>query len=118
GVHILEMEAQGEIQARDRREEASGVGAFPTVAVDATWQISEQFAVTARGQYFSASVEDIEGSLGDYHMDVQYRWRPNLAFGLGYSLLRAKLDVIEDDDFPGRLVLRARGPELFVRASF
>ena len=60
---------------------------------------------------------DGSGSLGDYHLDVQYRWKPNVALGLGWSSLRLDADV-KDADLPGKLAIEASGPELFVRVSF
>lgn len=117
GMHLIEAQASGEAPARFVREEASGVAPFPTLALDGTWRISHHFSVSARAQYLSAGVDELDGSLGDYHLDVQYRWRRNFSVGLGYSQIRARLDV-EDADFPGRLELDVRGPELFFRASF
>lgn len=117
GIHLLEAEARGEVPARFLREETSGVGAFPTVALDAAWRVSRRFSLTARGQYFSASVDDFDGSLGDYHLDLQYRWRPNFAVGLGYTVIRAELEVT-DTGSPGRVSLDTQGPELFFRVSF
>ncbi|MEZ5498423.1 MAG: hypothetical protein R3E77_03215 [Steroidobacteraceae bacterium] len=117
GLHLLEAQTRGEVRARNIEEEASGVGAFPTVAVDAAYRITRRFALTARGQYFSASINDFDGSLGDYHADVQFRWRPNLAFGLGYTAIRAKL-VVTGQNNPGRFVLDSKGPEAFFRVSF
>jgi hypothetical protein len=55
--------------------------------------------------------------MSDYHGDMQYRWRRNLAVGLGYTALKTNL-VVDDPDFPGRFLLDAAGPELFFRASF
>lgn len=117
GLHLLEVKAVGEAIDRLDREEESGIAPFPTVALDATYRISDRFSVTARGQHFSASVEDVDGSLTEYHLDVQYRWTPNLTVGLGYW--HFDVDVaVEDDDFPGLFILETQGPELFFRASF
>lgn len=117
GVHLLEAEARGEVRARSERQVASGVGAFPTIAVDGTWRISKRFALTARGQTFNATVGNFSGSLSDYHADLQYRWRSNLALGLGYSSLRYNLKI-DTSSFTGFVNLSARGPEFFVRISF
>ena len=48
---------------------------------------------------------------------MQFRWRPNFAFGLGYSRMRIDLDV-HDDDEPFLFDLECKGPEAFFRASF
>lgn len=116
-LHILNGEARAEVPARLLKEEESGVILFPTIALDATWQISRRFAVTARANRFTIDVADSSGSLGDYHADVQYRWRPNLAIGLGYTALKTDIEVA-DGDFPGRFAFDVDGPELFFRVSF
>jgi hypothetical protein len=117
GVHLLDAEARGEVRARALRQDASGVGAFPTIALDATWRISKRFALAARGQQFSTTISNFSGSLSDYHAELQYRWRSNFALGLGYSKLRYDLKI-NSSSFPGFFDLRARGPEFFVRVSF
>lgn len=117
GAHLLNGEARAKVPSRGLNEEKSGVAVYPTLALDATWRISRRFAFTARGQNLSASVQDASGSIGDYHADVQYRWRRNVAAGLGYTSLHTQLEV-SDADFPGRFAFDIKGPELFFRASF
>lgn len=117
GLHLLEAAAAAEVPARNVSERGSGVGVLPTLAVDGSWRISQRWALTGRAQYLSVSSSDVEGRFADYHFDVQYRWRPNLAIGLGWSLLM--LDVeISDADLPGRVALESAGPEIFFRVSF
>ena len=76
-----------------------------------------RFSLTARGQSFSASPEGFEGTMSDYHVDLQYRWHENLAIGLGWSKLETNLEVT-DDDQPLLFNLDTTGPELFFRFSF
>jgi len=117
GLHILDGELRARVAARQAREDKSGVFAFPTLALDATWRISRRFAMTARANYLSADVDQSSGSVSDYHADVQYRWRRNLAMGLGYTQLRTHLEIA-DGKLPGRFFFDVDGPELFFRASF
>jgi hypothetical protein len=105
------------VTARNLRQEVSGAGAFPTIPLDLTWRISRRFAVTARGQYFRASVNHFQGSLAEYHGDVQYRWKPNFSVGAGYTVMRAFLNV-NDANFPGLFRLNNGGPEAFFKVSF
>jgi hypothetical protein len=117
GVHLLNADARGTDVTLQQHAESSGVGAFPTPALDATWAISRRFAWTARGQYLSATVNGISGQLSDYHTDVQYRWRRNFEIGLGYEEIRADLSV-DRNNAPSGFALSVKGPELFLRASF
>jgi hypothetical protein len=116
-VHFLEAQARGAVQARSQRQEVSGAGAFPTIPIDVTWRISRRFALVGRAQYFHASVSNFEGSLAEYHGDLQYRWTPNFSLGAGWTTKRASLDV-DDSHFPGSFRLDIRGPEAFFKVSF
>ena len=117
GLHLLQAEAEASVAARGVHEDLSGSGPFATLALDGTWRISRRFALSARGQYFSLQTNSITGGLGDYHADLQFRWRPNLAFGLGYENTHTQLDVSNSNP-SGLLRVDTRGPELFARASF
>jgi hypothetical protein len=124
GISILEARARGEVVARNIRESQEAVGAFPTFALDGTWRISSRWSFNARAQRFTAQVDEFEGSLADYHADVQYRWRENFSIGLGYTRFHTLVDVGADDtaggdnDLTGRFDQEVKGPELFLRASF
>jgi hypothetical protein len=116
-AHFLEADARGAVDARALRQEVSGAGVFPTIPVDFTWRISRRFAFTARGQYFRAAVSGFQGSIGDYHGDLQYRWKDNFSLGAGYTTMKWSLDV-NDASFPGAFRLNVRGPEAFFKVSF
>lgn len=120
GVNLLEAEAAGEAVDRNAREEESGVAPLPAIALDGNWRFARRWSVSARGQYFSATYDDIDGTLSEWHVDVQYRWKPNLAIGLGYTFLDVdvNIDPNADHDFPGLFRMQTDGPELFIRASF
>jgi len=118
GISLLETRARGEVTARNVRESEDAVAPFPTFALDATWRISTRWSLSARGQTFTANMDDFDGSLSDYHGDIQYRWRKNFTVGLGYTSLRIDASSTSTDDFPGRFEQDISGPEFFVRASF
>lgn len=117
GVHIIQAQAEGGTPGTLNRERDTEVGIFPTIAANAAFRISKRWSVTARGQSFSASPEGFEGTMSDYHIDIQYRMRRNVAFGLGWSKLEADLNVT-DADQPLLFNMDATGPELFFRVSF
>jgi hypothetical protein len=117
GIHIIEAQAEGGEPGTLNQEKASEVGIFPTLAANAAYRISKRWAVTARGQSFSATPEGFDGTMSDYHMDIQYRWRKNLAIGLGYTKLESDLQVIDTDE-PLLFNMDTSGPEIFFRVSF
>ncbi len=117
GVHLLQAEARASSTSPQERQDVSGAGAFPTLPLDLAWRISTRWSVTARAQYFHAALNNFDGWLADIHEDVQYRWKPNFALGIGYSSIRAKLDL-NTGNFPGGFRLSLEGPEAFFRISF
>jgi hypothetical protein len=117
GVHLLQAEAQAQVNATQQRQDVSGAGAFPTIPLDFAFRISQRWSVTWRGQYFHAAVSNFDGWLSDMHEDVQYRWKPNFALGLGYASIRAKL-ALSTGNFPGNFNMSVNGPEAFFRVSF
>jgi hypothetical protein len=117
GVHLLQADAQAEAPSTLQRQNVSGAGAFPTVPLDFAFRISRRWSVTARAQYFHASVSNFDGWLADIHEDVQYRWENNFSLGVGYSSIRAKLSL-DSGNFPGAFAMSLEGPEAFFRVSF
>lgn len=118
GIALLEAHAKGEVVARNIREKEDGVAPYPTIALDTTWRISKRWSFNGRAQTFTAHLSDFTGSLSDYHADVQYRWRRNLAFGLGWSSLRIRAESKSTKNMPGKFNQDIEGPEFFIRASF
>lgn len=116
-VHLVQTNEQGEVTARRLTQSFDKVGALPTLAADGTWRISTRFAATARGEYVAVHTSGIDGSFGIYHFDLQYRALPNLTAGLGYTNLHALVNS-DSGSFSGRIDLKLKGPEFFVRASF
>jgi hypothetical protein len=117
GAHAIQGEADARVWARALHESFTGAGPFATVALDGTWLINDRYSINARAQYLSLNFNSNSGSLGDYHADVQYRWRPNLAFGLGYESTHAHVEV-RNSNPNGEMTFDVHGGELFVRASF
>jgi hypothetical protein len=116
-VHLLQAQAQAQVNSTQQRQEVSGAGAFPTIPLDFVLRLSQRWSVTAHGNYFHAALSNFDGWLADIHGDVQYRWKPNFAVGVGYSTFRAKL-ALDTGNFPGGFQLSLTGPEAFFRVSF
>jgi|CZKO01.1.fsa_nt_gi hypothetical protein len=117
GVHLLEAQATAQIPSTPQRADYSQAGPFATVALDGTYLIDRHWAFSARAQYLRVSVGNFSGLLEDYHTDLQYRWRRNLAFGVSYAYAQDEVNV-RNHDPSGVLRLTFTGPELFVRVSY
>jgi hypothetical protein len=117
GVHLLEAQATAQLPGTPQRVDYSQAGPFASVALDGTYLIDRHWSFNARAQYLRLTVGDFTGLLYDYHADVQYRWRRNLAFGISYDHSQDEVDV-RNRDPSGILRLTITGPQLFVRVSY
>ena len=117
GIRIGQAEGAGEVPARRLRDTFDGVAPLPTLTVDGTWRFTKRFSFNGRVQYFAVHTGGVDGSLANYHGDVQFRAWKNLAAGLGYSSLHVLVDSADPGN-TGRLDFKVKGPEFFLRASF
>jgi hypothetical protein len=62
-------------------------------------------------------VQNLDGSLGLYEFDALYRLRPNIAFGVGYNIVKANLASTKSTE-SGFFDFSTKGPEVFVRVAF
>jgi hypothetical protein len=117
GVYFLQVDAIGQVPAQNQRQEVTGASPFPAPSLDLTWCISSRWAATVRGAYLKTALSGFRGWYADSHEDIQYRWNPNFAIGLGYASIRTSL-TRRDGSFPGAFAMSISGPEAFVRFSF
>ena len=119
GVHITDVSTQVRVQTSTLHllEDEDEAGPVPTVGLDATWVISKRFYLDARGQYLDVHVNNLGGSLGFFYLDALYRYRPNVALGVGYSQIRADLTSARASH-GGAFDFDTKGPEVFVRVGF
>jgi hypothetical protein len=117
GLYFLQVDASGEVPSTNQRQEVSAATPFPALPLDLSWAISSRWAVTARGAYLKATLSGFRGWYADLHEDLQYRWGPNFALGLGYSSIRTSL-TRRGGSFPGAFAMSVSGPEAFARFSF
>jgi len=117
GIYFLQVDAIGQVPARNQRQEVTAATPFPALPLDLTWRISSRWAATVRGAYLKATLSGFRGWYADSHEDIQYRWNPNLAIGLGYAAIRSSL-TRRGGSFPGAFAMSISGPEAFVRFSF
>ena len=117
GIHLVQTEAEARVPARQVHEDFSGSGPFPTIDLEGTLRLWRRWSLEARGQYLSLTVSSVKASMSDYSLDLQYRWKPNVALGLGYRAQQTKLQVSNNNP-NGLLEMKVSGPSLFLRASF
>jgi hypothetical protein len=116
-LHLLQAEGELAVPAKFIRDNFDVAGPFATLVFDGTWRFTRRFSANLQAQYLGGNVDTVDGSYSVYHGDVQFRARPNLAFGLGYSQTTLKI-TSTDIDLPGFFNFEHKGPQAFVRVSY
>jgi hypothetical protein len=119
GIHDTDFSARARVftQTRHVNQTDDQAGPVPTIGLDSTYVISKRFYVDARAEYFRVAVAHVTGSLGFYDLAALYRYRPNVAFGLGYTATKANVTSRRTNNL-AYFNLDSQGPEFFVRIAF
>jgi hypothetical protein len=117
GAQLLETEADADVPATPRFENFSGSSVFGTPALDGTVLLDRHWSLNARAQYLHVALKSAAGLWEDYHADLQYRWRRNLAAGVGFEYQEVGVKL-NNSNPAGQVRLKIVGPEAFLRASF
>jgi hypothetical protein len=117
GLNVVEFNARAVVRARALDQSESNAGPFPTIGLDALVPISRRFYGEARAEYLKVKIQNFEGSAENLHANVVYRFRENLAFGVGYRKFNINVSSSEVGD-TGQVELDNSGAEAFLRLSF
>jgi hypothetical protein len=116
-LHLMQVEGDLQVPARFEREHLDAAGPFPSLAAEGSWRMTRRFSLNVAGNWLGGTIDQVKGRYLAMHGDVQFRVRPNLALGAGYSRTQFRVDSATTD-FAGFLNLKYKGPEAFLRVSF
>ncbi len=119
GINDTDISARARVSTQTRHVDQTEdqAGPLPSIGLDGTYVISKRFYVDARAQYFKLAVDHLNGTLSFYELAGLYRFRPNVAFALGYNSIKADLDSRQTKN-SGFFDFSNKGPEFFVRIAF
>ena len=90
---------------------------LPVLGLDATYAITPNWLLRARGQWFGLDYDDYSGELTDFRVATEYRFGETWGIGIGYT--RYDIDFEEDNGrFKFEFDYNYEGPEAFVTVSF
>ena len=116
GIHLLQAEGSLNAPVRFVSENLDVAGPFATLAFDGTWRFTKRFSLNAQANYLKGHVNDVRGSYKAWNADVQFRVRPNLTLGAGYSGTHFFLESTDPTD-SGLFRFDYKGPQAFIRVS-
>lgn len=119
GLHWLELNAalEGNIFVNNNvaftREAVAAAAPLPNIGAWYRYSLSPRWAFRARADWFSAAVDEYDGTLVNWQVGVNYKLFPNAGLGLAYNAI--DLDVgIDNRRWYGNADLSFDGPFAFV----
>lgn len=125
GLHYTELELELSARAESSGgtletdiKESGDVGApLPVIGLRGLWALPHNFWIDAQAQYFALEIDDIDGSLTDLRLMVNWQPKTWLGIGIGYNQFTVDVDI-EQNSFDGSLDWTYEGPMIFYSASF
>jgi len=119
GINDTDISSSARVQTQTSHlfQNEDVAGPFPTLGLAGTWVVSQRFYFDGRAQYLKVHLHELEGTLGMYNLDVLYRFKPNVSFGLGYTAINADLESAKSSH-AGLFDFDSNGPEIFLRVAF
>lgn len=124
GLHWLQISAyvEGEMFVNDtsqgfKRESASADLPLPNIGTWYWHSLSPQWLLTARLDWFSASIDEYSGSLWNAGVGINYQPWEHVGFGLSWQYFRIDVDL-DKNNWHGNVELKQDGPALSVNFNW
>jgi hypothetical protein len=121
GIHDvsfrLSLEADGSAGQASLNSEADTGAPLPLLGFRGTWQLAPRWKLNARAQYFALSIDDFDGSIQDYRVDLSCMLTKHFGFGAGYNEFKFNVDLTRPR-FTGALDWSYGGPVVFLRGAW
>jgi hypothetical protein len=121
GAHIVGADVgistAGSGGSIDLRDDFGFTAPLPNFGIWGGFAISDQWAVNAEFDYFSLTIDNIDGRILAGSLNVQYLIIPSLSVSAGFTGMNFKVDV-EREHLKGNLKWGYNGPSLTANFTF
>lgn len=100
-----------------RTEAASATAPLPVVGLRYIWRFAPKWYLEAQGQYFTVSIDDVDGEIIDLRAGVNWMITDHFGIGAGWNRFSTDVDVSKAR-FNGSLDWRYSGAQIYLTASF
>lgn len=100
-----------------RTETASATAPLPVVGLRYAWRFAPKWYLEATAQYFTVSIDDVDGEIIDLRAGVNWMFTDHFGIGAGWNRFSTDVDVSKER-FNGSLDWKYSGAQIYVTASF
>lgn len=90
---------------------------LPVVGLRGEYAIAPRWTLRGSGEIFKVEIDNVDGSLTDFYIGIDYQVVDRLAVGLGYNSVTIEVDST-NDDFSGLLDWTYDGALLYFKLGF
>lgn len=117
GTHTADSTIDLSEQNLGQVEAGSITAPLPVFGLKGEYEITDRFTLTAIGEFFVVEFDNVDGSLIDLYLGIDYQVIEHAAVGLGFNSVHIDVDATKSD-FSGSLDWRYRGALLFFKFDF
>ena len=90
---------------------------LPVLGLKGEYEFSDRLTLSATGEFFAVEFDNVDGSLIDLYLGIDYQVIEHVAVGLGFNSVHMDVDATKSD-FSGSLDWRYEGALLFFKFDF
>lgn len=90
---------------------------LPVFGLRGEYDFADRWRFSASGEFFAVEFDNVDGSLVDIYLGIDYRFTEHVAIGLGYNAVNIDVDATKND-FSSKLDWGYGGVLLFFKFDF
>jgi hypothetical protein len=117
GIHIADSKIGLSEEDLGQTENRSVTAPLPVFGLKGEYEFTDRLTLNASGELLVVEINNVEGSLVDLYLDINYQIMEHVAIGLGFNSVDLDVDA-DKSDFSGTLDWRYDGALLFFKLDF
>jgi len=117
GLYTASAKASISEPTAGRAESDDLTAPLPVVGLRGEYAIAPRWTLRGSGEIFKIEIDDVDGSLSDFYVGVDYQVVDRMAIGLGYNSVSIDIDST-NTDFSGDLDWTYDGALLYFKFGF
>jgi len=117
GAYVADAEMKLSERTLGQTERGDITAPLPVIGLRGDYSLSDRLTLRGSAEYFSLDYHDVDGSLSDFFVAIDYQMGKHTSLGLGYNYVSIDADA-KRSDFSGSLDWSYDGALLFLKFDF
>jgi hypothetical protein len=117
GIYVADSNISLTAPNLGQTESSSLMAPLPVLGLRGEYDFADRWRFSASGEFFAIEFDNVDGSLVDLYLGIDYRLNNHVAIGLGYNAVNIDVEATKND-FSGKLDWGYGGVLLFFKFDF